>query len=147
MRVSDIMTPNLVCCESESPARDAARLMCENDVGAIPVLDAQKRPVGILTDRDIACRAVAADRDARQVPVREIMSKPVVSVTPETEVDEACEIMERHQLRRVLVVDEAGAVAGIVALADIARHASKKETAEVVKEVSKPTHREVRASF
>jgi CBS domain-containing protein len=147
MRVSDIMTPNLVCCAADSATLQAARLMCDNDVGAIPVVDEQQRPVGILTDRDIACRGVAADRDARTIPVREIMSKPVVSVTAETDVDAACETMERHQLRRVLVVDENGGVAGIVSLADIARHASRKETAEVVKEVSRPTHRAVGATL
>jgi len=147
MRVSDIMTPNLVCCDADSAVLQAARLMCDNDVGAIPVVDAQARPVGILTDRDITCRGVAADRDARAIPVREIMSKPVVTVSAETDVDEACEMMERHQVRRVLVVDESGGVAGIVALADIARHAPRKETAEVVKEVSRPTHRAVGASL
>jgi CBS domain-containing protein len=56
-------------------------------------------------------------------------------------------MMERHQLRRVLVVDENGGVAGIVALADIARHAPRKDTAEVVKEVSRPNHRVVGASL
>src|SRR5215207_5498229 len=94
MRISDIMTPNLACCGADSLAPDAAQLMCDNDCGAIPVVDGQNRPIGILTDRDIACRAVAGGRDVRQIAVRDIMSKPVVSVRPQTSVDDACDVME-----------------------------------------------------
>ena len=137
MRVNDIMTTNIQSCEPTSSVRDAARLMCQGDCGSIPILDAQRRPVGILTDRDIACRGVAEGRDMSSLQVREIMSQPVVTVSPEASLDDCCDILEEHQLRRVLVVDEQGCCCGIVAQADIARHASKKETAEVVKEVSK----------
>ncbi len=111
--------------------------MCANDCGAIPVLDSQKRPLGIVTDRDITCRAVAQGKEALRMEAREIMSKPLVTVSPDANIDECCHVLEDHQLRRVLVVDGGGACCGIVAQADIARHAPKSETAEVVREVSK----------
>lgn len=137
MRVSDIMTTNIQSCEPASSVREAARLMCQADCGSIPVLDSQRRPIGVLTDRDIACRGVAEGKDMSSLQVREIMSQPVVTVSPDASVDDCCDVLEENQLRRVLVVDEDGGCCGIVAQADIARHASKKETAEVVKEVSK----------
>ena len=138
MKVFDIMTATLACCSPDTLLPDVAALMCENDCGAIPVLDAEERPVGIVTDRDIACRAVAQGKDALQMEAREVMSGPVVTVSPETSIDAACELLEANQLRRILVVDASGACCGIVAQADIARHAPKKETAEVVRAVSKP---------
>jgi CBS domain-containing protein len=138
MRVSDIMTPTLACCSPDTLLPEVAALMCDNDCGAIPVLDAEQRPIGIITDRDIACRAVAEGRDALQLEAREIMSKPVVTITSGTSVDELCERLEDHQLRRLVVVDGEGVCCGIVAQADVARHAPKQDTAEVVRAVSKP---------
>ena len=141
MRVVDIMTTSVVSCGPETPLAEVARLMCDQDCGAIPVLDEQRRPIGIVTDRDISCRAVAEGRDARTTEARAIMSRPVETVFPETTVDACCALLEKSQIRRVLVVDEVGACWGIVAQADLARHAPTDETAEVVRAVSKSTTR------
>jgi len=138
MKVSDIMTPVLACCSPDAPLSEVAALMCDNDCGAIPVLDPEQRPIGIVTDRDITCRAVAEGRDALKLEAREIMSRPVVTITPGTSVDELCERLEDNQLRRLVVVDEDGVCCGIVAQADLARHAPRQDTAEVVRAVSKP---------
>src|SRR5688572_29212191 len=105
MRVSDIMSPNVAGCETDSLVPEAARLMCQNDCGSIPVLDGQRRPIGIVTDRDITCRGVAQGRDMQRTAVGEIMTKPVVTVGRDTSVDDCCELMEERQIRRVLVVD------------------------------------------
>jgi CBS domain-containing protein len=139
MKVADIMTASVASCAPDTPLSQVAERMCENDCGSIPVLDAQRRPAGIVTDRDIVCRAVAQGGDARQMEARQIMSQPVITVSPETSLEECCEVLEKNQLRRVLVVDGQGACCGIVAQADIAQNASKKDTGEVVRAVSKST--------
>ena len=72
------------------------------------------------------------------------MSSPVVTATPETSVKECCQMMEDNQIRRIVVVDETGGCCGIIAQADVARHASKQQTAEVVREVSQPNEEQSR---
>jgi len=81
------MTEKPACCAPDASIRDAARLMVENDCGEIPVTDEAGKPVGVVTDRDIACRAVAAGKSL-DTPVREIMSKPVVTVDPDDSVED-----------------------------------------------------------
>ena len=82
------------------------------------------------------CRDLFSTRDERLLTVTECMTTPCVTVTPDTSLEECCRVMEEKQIRRVLVVDEGGACCGIVALADIAKTATKRQTAEVVREVS-----------
>ncbi len=139
MRVQDVMTANPACCTPDTSLQEAARLMAQWDCGEIPVIDEQRRPRGVITDRDIACRAVAEGKDPRQTRVGEVMSSPVVTVTPEADLDEVFEQMESHQIRRIPVVDENGICCGMVSQADIARAASPRETAEVLREISRPT--------
>lgn len=144
MQVRDVMTENPTCCGPDTALRDAAKLMVDNDCGEIPVVDERGRPVGVVTDRDIACRGVARDK-APDAPVREVMSSPVVTVTPETSVDDCCKALEENQIRRVPVVDESGACCGIVSQADIVQHASEHQSFEVLREVSQPTAEASRA--
>jgi CBS domain-containing protein len=140
MRVKEIMTPDPACCTPDSTLQRVAEMMVENDCGEIPVVEnaASMRPVGVITDRDITCRTVAKGLNPLTLTVSECMTTPCVTVTPDRSLDECCNVMEENRIRRVPVVDEGGAVVGIVALADIAKHAAKRETAEVVKEVSEP---------
>jgi CBS domain-containing protein len=145
MQVHEIMTANPSCCSPDASLQEAAKLMDECDCGEIPVVDEQRRPIGVITDRDICCRAVAKGMDPAQTRVREVMSEPVVTVTPEDSVEECCQRMEENQIRRVPVVDDSGACCGIVAQADVARHVDEHETAEVVRDVSRPTQTASRA--
>jgi len=94
--------------------------------------------VGIITDRDIACRAVAEGEDPSQTKVSECMSSGLATVNEEDSIKDCCEAMERAQVRRLLVLDGEGELCGIVSQADIALHLSKNKIAEVVKEVSQP---------
>jgi CBS domain-containing protein len=141
MEVKDIMTPDPACCTPDATLQRAAEMMVEHDCGEIPVVEnvASMKPVGVITDRDITCRTVAKGLNPLGMTVSECMTAPAVTVTPDTSLDECCRILEEKQIRRVPVVDENGSCCGIVALADIARHAKERETAEVVKEVSEPT--------
>lgn len=139
MKVSDIMTKDPACCEPETSLKEVAKLMLVNDCGEIPVVDSQRtmRPVGVVTDRDIVIRCVAEGKNPLEADAGDVMSSPVVTVTPDMDIDEVGDMMEEHQVRRIPVVDEAGAICGIVAQADIARHAHPREVAEVVREVSR----------
>ena len=141
MEVKDIMTPDPACCTPDTTLQRVAELMVENECGEIPVIESvsSTRPVGVVTDRDIVCRTVAKGLNPLSMTASECMTTPAVTVTPDTSVEECCRILEENQIRRVPVVDSGGACCGIVALADIARHAEKREAGEVVKEVSEPT--------
>jgi CBS domain-containing protein len=141
MKVKDVMTADPACCISETALQEVAQMMIDHDCGEIPVVDNRetKLPIGVITDRDIVCRTVARGLNPLDLTVAECMSTPCVTVTPEMSIAECSRILEDNKIRRVPVVDAAGCCCGIVALADIALHAQKGVTAEVVKEVSEPT--------
>jgi len=135
-----LMTTNPQSCTPGTTLQEAARMMATCDCGAIPVVetDGARRVVGIITDRDIACRAVAEGEDPSQTKVSECMSSGLATVNEEDSIKDCCEAMERAQVRRLLVLDGEGELCGIVSQADIALHLSKNKIAEVVKEVSQP---------
>lgn len=140
MRVSEIMTRQPVCCTPDAALQDVAKTMCERSVGELPVVDSQETlsPVGVITDRDIVCRALASGRNVQEMKARDCMTRTVVSVTPDTTLENCCEILEARRIRRVVVVDEKGRCCGIVSLADVARKGSPRLTGEVVRELSQP---------
>jgi CBS domain-containing protein len=133
------MTKDPACCTADTPLQEVAKMMVENDCGCIPVVDDQeaKMPVGMITDRDITCRVVAKGQNPLDLTAGDAMTSTVVSVTPDTSLEDCCNLMEQSQVRRVAVVDANGSCCGIVAQADIATNAPAFETAEVVQEVSK----------
>jgi CBS domain-containing protein len=148
MTVSDLMTANPAVCTRDSKLTDVARLMVQCDCGEIPVVDNREtmRPIGVVTDRDIVCRAVADERNPAETTAGECMTSPAVTVTPDTDLNACCDLMEEKQIRRVPVVDERGRLRGILAQSDIARKANRKLTSELVREVSQPQPTGPRAS-
>ena len=139
MKVSEIMTANPACCTPDTNLQEVAKLMLDNDCGAIPVCEdgGNKRPVGIVTDRDITIRTVAKGDNPSTTAAKGIMTKSVVTVTPETSVEDCLNLMEENQVRRIVVVDDNGACVGMVAQADVAINTSDRKTAEVVEKISK----------
>ena len=142
MRVQEIMTREPACCTADDTARHAAELMEKHDCGGIPVVEdeASRRVVGIVTDRDIALRAVARGRGA-DTSVRDLMSRDPECCQGDADVDAAERIMKERQVRRVPVVDGEGSLVGIVAQADLAledRAADDREVGEVVERISQP---------
>jgi CBS domain-containing protein len=125
----------------DTPLQEVARMMVACDCGEIPVVErvAGKKPVGVVTDRDIVCRAVAEGRNPLTLSAGDAMSSPAVTAREGDHLDAVKGLMETHQIRRVPVVDQNGEICGIVSLADIARHDSRKQAGEVVREVSAPT--------
>ena len=141
MQVSDIMTANPTCCTPQTPLQEVARMMVDNDCGEIPVVENfdTRIPVGVITDRDITCRTVAKGINPLELAASDCMTPDPVTVTPDMSVEECGLLMEDHKIRRIPVVDAAGACCGIVALADIASSATKTDAGDVLQEVSEPT--------
>lgn len=140
MNVKEIMTENPRCCTPETGLEEVARIMVASDCGAVPVVDDLKTRllVGIVTDRDICCRAIAEGKNPLDLQALDVMSSAPVAVTPETSVEECCKLMEEKMIRRVPVVNSQGGCCGIVAQADLAANAPR-QAEEVVREVSKAT--------
>ncbi len=139
MQVKDIMTKSPVYGTPDTSLRVIAQMMVENDCGCIPIVasEEERTPIGMITDRDIVVRTVAANRDPFDLQAEDIMTGDIVTVMPEMSIEECCNLMEGKQIRRVAVINENGILCGMVAQADIANHAPTDKTAEVVQEVSK----------
>ena len=135
-QIKDVMTQNPTTCEPSTSVMEAARMMASQDVGPLPVVE-NSRLVGVVTDRDLVLRVLAEGRDPKATTVGEVASKDIVSVAPETTLDEALGLLARHQVRRLPVV-EGERLVGIVAQADVARQGDDRETGRVVEEISKP---------
>jgi CBS domain-containing protein len=137
MKIREIMTPDAQCIGPDESLVDATALMRQLDVGVLPVCDAGE-VVGMLTDRDVAVRAVADGRDPNETAVREIMTRGNVHVFDDQEIDEALRVMEDYQIRRAPVMNREGRLVGIVSLGDIAVDASAALSGEALKRVSQP---------
>jgi CBS domain-containing protein len=135
-RIGDLMTDSPKTVSADQSVVDASRAMRDDDVGLVPVVEGE-RLVGTVTDRDIAIRVVAEERDPRSTTVRDIASTDLVTVDPDQDLDEALRLMAEHQVRRLPVVEEDGKLVGIVAQADVARHGDDIQTGQVVEQISK----------
>ena len=139
MKVFETMTPDVVMVGPAGSLAEAARLMKENDIGTLPVCDAG-RLIGMLTDRDITVRATAEGRDPQVTRVEEIMTPEVVCCLASDDVQQAADVMQRAQLRRLLVIDAEGRLSGIVSLGDIVLQTGDEKLAgETLERVSEPT--------
>jgi len=129
------MTPNPRTIEPSTPIVEAAKLMRDEDVGPVPIVESG-RVVGILTDRDIAVRVVAEGKDPQSKTAGEVASKQLVTIDPDQTIDEAARLMAQHQVRRLPVCEEDGRLVGIVAQADVALVGEDARTGEVVQQIS-----------
>ena len=134
--IRDVMTNHPCTIDADKPVVHAARMMRDEDVGLAPIVEGQKL-IGTLTDRDIAIRVVAEGKDPQTTIVREVATSQFVTIDPDEDLDEALRLMAKNQVRRLPVLDQDGRLAGIVAQADVARHASDEQTGEVVEQISK----------
>ena len=144
MNISELMSKDPHTVSPDTPVSEAARMMKEEDVGMIPVIErvggaeTRGRLVGVITDRDIAIRTVAEGR-ASDSPVRDVMSSGVRTAKPDDSVESVMELMGREQVRRVPIVDERGSLVGVVSQADLARKAKNEGHVErTVEEISQP---------
>ncbi len=137
MKISEIMSTSTVSVTTEESAALAARLLSRHNIGSLPVCDEDGRVRGVVTDRDIVIRCVAAGDDPENTPVGDIMTGSVISVNPGEDVERAAELMGKGQVRR-LPVTEGGKLVGIVSLGDIAKLSSRgMEAARALGEISR----------
>ena len=137
MKVKDLMTSQPQVVRPEDTASQAATLMKQEDCGAIPVVSKEGKLVGIVTDRDIVIRAVAAGKDPRSTPVSAIMTADPVTLSPDADDDDAEQLMAERQVRRLPVVED-GRLVGILVTAQLARRGNTAEIGETIKEISEP---------
>jgi CBS domain-containing protein len=135
----DVMTPNPACCTPTTTLDQIAKMMIQRNCGEIPVLAVDDRVIGVVTDRDIVCRVVAEGKNPMAYTAETCMSHPVVTVTEDLPIEEVMVTMEKHQIRRIPVVDDRGACTGIISQADLALERPKNQVAELVREVSRDT--------
>jgi len=138
-KCNEVMTKDPVCCLPNDSAVTAAELMKSENIGSIPVIENEQsqKLVGIVTDRDLALKIVAAALDAKSTKVETVMTDKVVTCHADDDLQKALDAMAEHQLRRIPVVDNNNKIVGIIAQADVATRADQPEkTAEVVKEIS-----------
>ena len=138
MDLDRLMTRNPKFCLATSPLDEVARAMRDEDVGEIPVVDLDRHPIGVITDRDMVVRTLAAGRNPLDVRVQDCMTAPPVVIQENASVEDCARLMERQKIRRVPVVDDNGALCGIVSLADLERSDARSLQNEVTRAVSQP---------
>ena len=119
MKVKDCMCYEVAYLTPNSTVEDCAKLMCSKHVGCIPVCDASKKVVGLVTDRDVILRSIACNKDIKTTPISDIMTCNVCSCGPDEEINEAEKKMADEQIRRLPVVDENNKIIGIITLGDL----------------------------
>ena len=139
--VRDAMTEDPRSIGKSVSVVEAARVMREQDIGSLPITD-DEMLVGMITDRDITTRVVAEAADPNLTSVEDVYSRDLISVEPDNDLDEALQLMARHQVRRLPVVEN-GRLVGIVAQADIALRENEK-TGQLVEAISEPSEGERR---
>lgn len=136
MLVSELMSDNVISIAPDEPASLAARLLYRHNIGSVPVCAEDGKLKGVVTDRDIVLRCVAAENDPETTPVREIMTKSIVTVNPNDDVREAARQMAEAQVRRLPVVD-AGRLVGYLSIGDMAKtHMYDMEASKALSEIS-----------
>jgi CBS domain-containing protein len=158
VKVKDLMATEVKCCAASDTLNTAAQMMWDNDIGCVPVVDQERRVIGMLTDRDVCMAAFIQGVPLAGSLVTSAMSKEVFSCTPDREIAEAERLMREKQIRRLPVIDAQGRMAGIISLNDIAREGEREvemkktrevsdaEIARVMASVCAPRHRIIEAT-
>lgn len=141
MKVQDIMTANVASCSPESDLGAAATIMWERDCGSVPVVDGERKVVGMITDRDICMAVATRNRLASEIKVGEVISGRVYACSPDDSIKEALETMQSAQLRRLPVVDDDGVLHGVLSINDVVLHSRKGQSKKHV------SHRDVMATL
>lgn len=122
MLCSEIMKRHVHTATIEMNAQEAARLMSTNQIGFLPICDVDRRPLGVVTDRDLALRVCADNLQADSTRLSAIMTHDPLSCRDDSSVERAEELMLQHRRRRILLVDESGRLVGLITLADVVHH-------------------------
>lgn len=145
MQVSEIMANIVHSVGWEDSLTTIARIMKEHDIGCVTVGTMDKLD-GIVTDRDIVCRGLAIGAPLDCMTAADVMTPEPVTCRVDDTVNQAAFIMEKHQVRRLPVMDDSNHLAGIVSLGDISRHSRRQLAGELIEKVSIPAHRDLAAT-
>jgi CBS domain-containing protein len=140
LKCRDIMTTEVTTCYGETPIREVARLMRDEDIGSLPVIDEAGKLTGIVTDRDLVVRGLNSSKDDDELFAADCMSDDVYTARANDRVVEVIREMGDHQVRRLPVVDGRDRLVGIIAMADVTRLTERdRELAESFEEISRPS--------
>jgi CBS domain-containing protein len=140
LRCREIMTRNVTICRTITPISEIARLMCSEDVGSLPVLNADGRLEGIVTDRDIVIKGLTTNKADAELTAEDCMSTDLYTANQNDRIVDVIREMGDHQVRRIPVVDGRDRLVGIISMADIATQTNRdKELGDVLEEISKPS--------
>jgi CBS domain-containing protein len=135
----EVMTSNPVCCLPNETVHDVAQMMKSKNVGSIPVIQNRENRelIGILTDRDLTLKVIAAGRDPARTTIREVMKHNPITCQESDNVQKALDVMASHQVRRIPVIDQSRRIVGIIAQGDVATRLGEPEkTGELVAKIS-----------
>jgi CBS domain-containing protein len=135
MKVKDVMHKGTTTVQLDTPVREIAKQMLKFDIGAIPVR-ANGKLVGMVTDRDITCRALANSGKVDAMTAKDVMTKKVISCSPEDDIASAVKTMEAKKVRRLPVTDSGKGVVGMLSLGDVSHKVSKQLSGEMLRAVS-----------
>ena len=140
MKIREVMSQNPVCCLASDSAQSVARMMCERNVGSIPVVSdhQSKQLLGMITDRDLCCSVIAAGLDPKTTSIQKFITAKPIACRDGENIDHCGKLMQEHQVRRVPVVDGQDHVIRIVSQADLALKGKPEHVSKVVAEISKP---------
>jgi CBS domain-containing protein len=135
MKVKRAMHKGAMWISPETPLLEIAKTMQAHDIGALPVGE-NDRLAGMVTDRDIVCRGIASGKDLSQLKARDVMTKGITYCREEDDLQEALDLMEKHRIRRLPVINSSKRMVGILSLGDVSHAATEALTFEMVRAVS-----------
>jgi CBS domain-containing protein len=135
MQIQEIMKTEVECLSPKDTVKNAARIMRDENIGFLPVCNGDKKVLGAITDRDFVIRVLAEDKSGN-IHVETVMTREVVAVRATDDVKKALELMKKHQKSRILVTDDAGRLAGVLSLSDLAQHLEDIHVASTLKSVT-----------
>lgn len=140
MKVREVMSSNPVCCLVSDTAQKVAGVLCDHNIGSVPVVEDQqsRKLIGIITDRDLCCSVVAKGLDPKSTSIEKFVSLNPVTCRDGENLEKCERAMQEHQIRRIPVVDAEGCCIGIVSQADLALKEKPEKVSKTVAEVSKP---------
>ncbi len=143
MKCKDVMSQKIKWCTPDCTAKEAVKIMKEENCGVIPVVDEKNKIKGIVTDRDITFFLVLKDKDPEKTKLKEFMSKDVITCKENDDLDKLVHRMKKYKVRRIPIVDKEDKLQGMISLGDIAVKVPKKEhkTYEALEKISEPVHR------
>ena len=140
MKVREVMSTNPVCCLPSDTAQKVARILCDRNIGSVPVVEDQQsqKLIGMITDRDLCCSVVAEGLDPKKTSIEKFVSFDLVTCRDGDNLEKCERAMQEHQIRRIPVVDGDGRCIGIVSQADLALKEKPEKVSKTVAEISKP---------